>query len=1165
MSRSLDARLIRAVPRLRRMLAILAGTQLIGALLSVGQAVLLAELVTRIFLRHAQLAALLAPLALLAALGSARALLAGAQEWTTARASVRVRGELRRRVLESVLRLGPGWADRQPSGRLVTAAGPGLEGMDGYLTRALPAMVSAAVVPVVVLASIGVADWQSAVLLVVMLPLVPLFMALVGVTTRRRTQHQYALLARLSGQFLDLVQGLTTLKIYGQAHRQIDTVRRGTETYRRHALATLRMAFLSGLVLDLIATLSVAVVAVDIGLRLDHGELSLYTALVVLLLAPELFAPLRAVGAQHHAGEEGRAAAAAALDVPADSGEHGTRPGRLATASTGAITFRAATVRYPGRTAPALDELDLCIPPGQVLALRGRSGSGKSTVLSVLLRFAEPATGSVLAGTSTGSAQLSELDADSWRAQLAWVPQRPRPTQPNVAAEIALGDPQASAAQIADVIMACDAPGPDIQLGEDGAFVSAGQRRRIALARALLRARRQLSSGAVPVVLLDEPSEDLDEQTERAVATVVRGLAGRATVLIATHSDRLADVADRWVVLDQGQLSSDHANRPDPPNGPATVPAVAALPADAWPASELTRSIPIPIPAPRASPPASSDYEILPHGAPRRRLLAASGLSGAAGISGLALTATSIWLICRAAQLPNVQELALAVVGVRTFALARALLRYAERLLAHDGALRMLAEVRARVFAALEPLVPAGTASLRRGDLLRRFVSDVDGVQEGLVRAVVPLIGAVLTAGAAVALAGLLVPSAGLGLAAGLCLGLVGGPWLSRRIAGPGRRLAVAAARRDTRTAALLDGLAELTAYGAQQRSVAAVVRADGGVVSASARPALGAAAGVIMTGAASAVTMSAVLATGAVAAGRGALAPVTAGVLVACVLAGFDALTPLPAAFAAWARLRAGLRRVADLLATPVPIGEPAEPASVPSGVPAGATGLRAIGLRLAPAAEAALVLDGAALTVSPGDRIAIVGRSGSGKSTLLTAALRLLPLSGGRLDVRGGSVDIPLAHLRSTEVPPLVAGSLQGDHVFNASLRDNLLVVRPSASADEVDGVAQRVRLLDEIRAMPSGWSTSAGPDGSALSGGQRQRLLLARALLADPAVIVLDEPTAHLDPATEREVLADLLSATAGRTVLLSTHRALSPDQVDEVLRIEARQLTQSPWCG
>jgi len=325
--------------------------QVLGALLTVAQAALLADLVVAVVLQAQHGATLVQRLVLLGAVMSGRAGVAAAQEWVAARASSRARADLRRAVLTALTRLGPTWAGRQPAGRLVTAAGPGLEALDGYLTRAVPALTAAAVVPVVVLASIAVADWQSALVLVVTLPLVPLFMVVVGASTRRRMETQYATLARLAGHFLDLVQGLTTLKVYGQAHRQVGAVRRATDAYRVQTMQTLRVALLSGLVLDLLATLSVAVVAVDVGLRLDAGHLTLRPALLVLLLAPELFAPLRAMGAQHHASEQGRVASSMALDVLEEAGALPAAGALGCSRPAGTLRVQALRVVHPaGRT-----------------------------------------------------------------------------------------------------------------------------------------------------------------------------------------------------------------------------------------------------------------------------------------------------------------------------------------------------------------------------------------------------------------------------------------------------------------------------------------------------------------------------------------------------------------------------------------------------------------------------------------------------------------------------------------------------------------------------------------------------------------------------------------------------------------------------------------------
>jgi ATP-binding cassette subfamily C protein CydCD len=1153
MSRPIDPRLVRRVPAMRPYLAALGVLRLLSGVLIVAQAVLLASIIVAVFDQHQFGHALLIRLLALAGVGLGRAAIDGAQEFVSARASLTVRAQLRQLTLKAVVGLGPFWAQRQPAGRLSNATGPGLDALDGYMTRALPAALGSAVVPGIVLTWIAVTDWQSGLLLLVMLPLVPLFMALVGVTTKRRVQRQYLLLSRLAGHFLDLLQGLSTLKIYGQAARQERTLHEATQQYRRQTMAALRIAFLSALVLDLVAALSVAVVAVDVGLRLDGGSLSFASALVVLLLAPEVFAPLRAFGAQYHASQEGATAAAAALDVLDEYSAHRsssrTEAGPSQLATTGTIALDGVRIQHPGRSEPALQDVYLTVQTGELVALSGASGAGKSTLLSALLGFVAPDSGEIMVGIGQQLLELHTVDADSWRRNLAWLPQLPVPSQADVGSEVGLGDSEAGEDAIAEVCRECSTPPPDTALGEDGRWVSAGQRRRIALARVLLRARAVRRNGGVPVVLLDEPSEDLDRDTERLVARVIVALSAWATVIVATHSPLLTSLATRKITLADGRVIDNCRQIPA-----ELDPSVALPGAGSIQRNRPTKQVDSIDQSP--TPPALRLWELARSDGVRRPLLIAGLLAALAGLSGLGLTATSTWLISRAAQHPNVQALAIAVVGVRAFAIARALLRYAERLTAHDAALRLLAGLRVRVFAALRPLSPSTLGGYGRGDLLRRFVGDVDGVQDGLVRAFIPLSGAVVTALGATAVATYLAPAAGVALAAGLVLAMAI-PWLAARAAGDCTRLVELVGQRDARTTGTLDALPELIAYGAAYPALTELERLEDEVARSNQRPAIAGSVGVLLSNATAAIALPMVLFFGAEAVRNQHLGAVSLAVLAVCALVGFDAVGPLPAAFAAWARCRAGLARVAAVLAAPHAFAEP------PAGLPrhAASIGIRATSLDLAPAPAAPPVLVDVDLRVRPGQRVALIGPSGCGKSTLLAAVLRLIPINGGRLDLDTDDGPVAVSSLRAEEVPPLVAGSLQGDHVFDATLRDNLRVVKPAASDAELDQVARRAGLGGFVATLPRGWSTPAGPDGAALSGGQRQRLLLARAFLADPDVLVLDEPTAHLDLATEQSVLRDLLDATTGRTVLISTHRALRPGQVDAVLQIDLGEVRAS----
>ncbi|WP_207933272.1 thiol reductant ABC exporter subunit CydD [Actinomadura sp. GC306] len=511
--------------------------------LIIAQATLLADMLTRAFLGGASLADLRTPMLLLLAVVAGRTLVAWLQEVAAHRSSAAVKSQLRGRLLAHSLRLGPRWLAGERSGELATLATRGIDALDDYFSRYLPQLVLAVIVPVAVGARILLGDWLSAVTIAVTLPLIPVFAILVGLTTQRKMDRQWRTLSVLAAHFLDVVAGLPTLKIFGRAKAQAAKIREVTDRHRRATMSTLRIAFLSALVLELLSTISVALVAVSIGLRLVEGGMGLETALLVLILAPEAYLPLRAVGAQYHASVEGLTAAARifeVLETPAPATGTRTDVPDLARAT---LRLDGVTVNYDGRGTPALDDFSLTVHPGETVALTGPSGAGKSTVLAVLLGFVRPDSGRVMADW----ADLTELDPDTWREQIAWVPQRPHLFTGTVAANIRLGRPGASDADVRAAAAAANAlhfidalpQGFDTPLGERGLGLSAGQRQRIALARAFLR--------DAPLLLLDEPTSNLDAESEAAVIDAVRRLAATRTVILVAHRPALVTVADRVI------------------------------------------------------------------------------------------------------------------------------------------------------------------------------------------------------------------------------------------------------------------------------------------------------------------------------------------------------------------------------------------------------------------------------------------------------------------------------------------------------------------------------------------------------------------------------------------------------------------------------------------
>jgi ATP-binding cassette subfamily C protein CydCD len=471
----IDPRLLHYARATRGFLAAVVVLGAVGAALVVAQAMLIAEVVVGAFQRGLSVTDLTTPMALLAVVAVGRAAVSWLTELAAHRASAAVKSELRRRLLDRAAELGPGRLSGQTTGSLVALATRGVDALDDYFARYLPQLGLAVVVPVAVLARIVTEDWVSAAVIVVTLPLIPLFMVLIGWATRTSMDRQWRLLSRLSGHFLDVVAGLPTLKVFGRAKAQAESIRTITTQYRQATLRTLRIAFLSSFALELLSTLSVALVAVGIGMRLVHGDLDLYTGLVILILAPEAYLPIRQVGAQFHAAAEGLSAAEEIFDVLETAPR---RSGGAPVPGTLRLEVDAVTVRHERRGEASLESASLVVEPGETVALVGESGVGKSTLLDVLLGFAEPVEGRV----RVGGTDLADLDMARWREQIAWVPQRPYLFAGTIAENVRLARPDADDAAVRAALREAGAYdfvselplGPDTAIGEDGAGLSAG-------------------------------------------------------------------------------------------------------------------------------------------------------------------------------------------------------------------------------------------------------------------------------------------------------------------------------------------------------------------------------------------------------------------------------------------------------------------------------------------------------------------------------------------------------------------------------------------------------------------------------------------------------------------------------------------------------------------
>lgn len=535
MAGPIHPRLLRRAKATRTFLIASVAVGVATAVLLILQARLLSDWITRAFAELAFPSGWQGALIALLAVFAGRAVLAWLSSVLAHRSAAEVKSTLRRDVLKARLATPVGGAS---SASLVRTLTQGLDSLDGYFSKYLPQLGLAATVPFIVGAAILFADWQSALIIVFTLPLIPVFMALIGWTTEKATRKSFAVADRLANHFADLIAGLPTLQAFARARAQKKGVELGEEQYREATMRTLYVSFLSSFALELLATLSVAIVAVTVGFRLVYGDVDFPTALFVLILAPEAFLPVRQVGVHFHDSADGVAAADAAFAIIDEATETtGTLP-----APSGALVLDRVSYTYPGGDSPAVEDLSLRVDPGEVVALSGSSGGGKSTALAMAMGFLSPASGSVLVGDQP----LADVDLRSWRRELAWVAQEPGLLNGTVGDNVALGSPDATAEDVEAALRDAGADfGRDKPVGDDGEGLSAGELRRVALARALVRIRR----GGARYLILDEPTAGLDAETEARVIDAVRDTGAGA--LIVSHRPAVLEAADRVVEVVQ--------------------------------------------------------------------------------------------------------------------------------------------------------------------------------------------------------------------------------------------------------------------------------------------------------------------------------------------------------------------------------------------------------------------------------------------------------------------------------------------------------------------------------------------------------------------------------------------------------------------------------------
>ncbi|WP_314988416.1 ATP-binding cassette domain-containing protein [uncultured Rothia sp.] len=1191
------------------------------------------------------------------------------------RAASGAKSQIRSSLLKRVLATG-GADTPEGTGATAVLLSRGLNALDDYYTKTLTAFVSTAVVPFMLWVVVASLDWMSAMVLACTLPLIPVFMILIGKNTRDETAEAQAELHRLSDHILELVRGLPVIIGLGRERAQTRAMNALGQRYRERTMQTLRSAFMSSLALELITTISVALIAVLIGVRLVNGTLGLDTAILVLLLAPECYQPLRDVGAAYHQSEDGVAALRSAqkiIDAPLPAAAADSAAPESEEAQPSTIDVEDLSVSYPARPA-VLTNLSLNLDRrvttaqgeiaqgerGAVIGVMGESGCGKSTLLNVF-------SGAVREGlVPTGSEEPVHVTGSvTGLGTTLVIPQSPVFTAPTVQTEMALyalsateAERERAAALLGEAmdskkLSVTDAEsallvGPLAQLGmekltalEPGAL-SAGQARRLAVARTLARAEAIYRAGGeqtVLTVLVDEPTAHLDAYSAYLVTRALHRLAELgATVLIVTHEQELAagcDTLVRAVQTAQGYTWTAEANTARVAV-PAQAPAHLLKDREEYEAEST---------APAGASAAAEVQEAEPAGlfASLRTLkeLTGIGVRAATGpvimaaitsLMAAALTALSGWLIVRAAEGPAMMYLMVAIVGVRFFGLGRACARYAERLMTHSKVLAAANILRLRAWVGAWQSVSSVRALLRGDALLERLVGGIDELRDGVPRVIIPPAAHLLVMTAALITTACILPQALIPVLLAVLVSTFVAPWIVLRA----DARAEALARRST---------AQMLRLGTGMLSAAEDLRANG--VATTAEKANGAldaenlsalqkgstAQGVGRTlvtlswfGAAlaSAVIAYPLAVDGTVRAPEAAIVVLLCTGMLESSLGHVEAVRSWPAFSRLLATIAPSVRDVSlegvvatSTLKRSVPTEaevdthvlprraerlraraeaemeelleadrqrahrfdrpesaagaqadskagaprppKPGEPTLVSCGTP------QELGVKVTDPAPALSLQDAAArwpgmdhpvftdlnMNARAGSWTAVTGPSGSGKSTVLATVLGFLPLESGRV-LASGEV------LEGEQLRGYAAWCPQAAHIFESTLEGNLMLARDRSdrpSEEELIEVLRRVGLGEWFDALPQGLRTPVGAGGSFLSGGQRQRLAVARALLVNSPVLLLDEPTAHLDAESARALMADLDAATRSSSVatVLVSHRPEDIARCDEVVRL------------